>query len=422
MARFSTNEWSKIEAELGGQHNGIEPYGLPERRDGSVVISSFNIRSLGNPGTRTATRKKGRTQGAWELLSKFASRCDFLAVQEVRDNLSGLLRLKDSLVDPEKYGLVVSDVTGARPGRDTSQERLAFLYRWDRIERTELASDITYDRRAVLETIHDQWDAFLADFSAHDDLIKDYQTKLRKFKSGERRSRPDKPAFVLSNFLTFIRTPHVASFRIAGANGAASLPFHAVNAHLLYGDKRRSRQERKMEFDALVDWLRWRTKAKNRLYHQNMILFGDMNLEFDERFTTRAAADAAIKAMNHGIGRGYKVNFPFLDIPKKRQEPPLGDGKGRYASNARMTETYDQIGLFGHKGALPAHGANGNAGLSGRDGYDYGVFAFANLFARALHNAPSFIEMAKPGQFVGRFEHDVSDHHPIWLRLPRPVI
>jgi hypothetical protein len=315
---------------------------------------------------------------------------------------------------------VVSDVTGARPGRDTTQERLAFLYRWDRVERTELASDITFDRRAVLATIHEKWDAFMADFRAHDALMDVYKIKRAEFEAGLRSRRPTPPAFVLSNFLTFIRTPHVASFRIQGANGAAALPFHAVNAHLLYGDRDRSAEERKMEFDALVDWLRWRTKAKNRLYHKNIVLFGDMNLEFDERFTSLDDADQAIKDMNQDIGAGFKVNFPFLDVPKKRQPPPHGDGKGRFMSTARMTQTYDQIGLFGHGGALPAHEANDEAGRNGADGYDSGVFVFADLFAKALHDANSFKQVQNSAAFVRRFEHDVSDHHPIWVRLPVP--
>ena len=338
MPRFTQQEWSKITTELDSHEAASEPYGLPERRDGSVVLSSFNIRALGKRDTRTEDHKKGRTQGAWDLLAHYVSRCDFVAIQEVKDDLSGLRRLKESLDQSDKYAIMVSDVTGARPGKDTNQERLAFLYRWDKIERTALASDITYDRRAVLETIHDKWDAFMADFSAHDALMNVYNIKLEEFQNGQRSSRPDKPTFVLSNFLTFIRTPHVASFRIKGKDEDVTLPFHAVNAHLLYGDQGRSAEERKMEFDALVDWLRWRTKAANRLYHENIILFGDMNLEFKKRFTDLEAADNAIKDMNKDVGPGYKVNFPFLDVPKKRQDPPVGDGKGRYTSTARMTQ------------------------------------------------------------------------------------
>jgi endonuclease/exonuclease/phosphatase family metal-dependent hydrolase len=419
MARFTQAEWNKITNELNSHQIASEPYGLPARRRDSLILSSFNIRALGAPETRTPQKDKGRTKGAWAFLSDYVSRCDFVAIQEVKDNLGGLLRLKDSLKDADKYALVVSDVTGAKPTKDTTQERLAFLYRWDRIERTELASDITFDRRAILETIHSKWQDFTDDFKAHDKLLKEHRRKLREHEQGlGSGKKPPPPTFVISNFLTFIRTPHVASFRIKWPGGGQTLPFHAVNAHLLYGNKSRSAEERKMEFDALVDWLRWRTKSSKRLYHQNIILFGDMNLEFEKRFTDENDADQAIKDMNKDVGRGYKVNFPFLDVPKKRG--PAGNNKGRFTSTARMTETYDQIGLFGHKGALPIHDENENAGMNGTNGFDYGVFAFADLFAKALHNAPSFHAAPNPKSFVKRFEHDVSDHHPIWVRLPKP--
>ena len=61
------------------------------------------------------------------------------------------------------------------------------------------------------------------------------------------------------------------------------------------------------------------------------------------------------------------------------------------------------------------HDANDGAGLNGGDAFDYSVSAFADLFAKALHDAPSFAEMPRRGTFVRRFEHD-----PIWLRLPPP--
>ncbi len=417
MARFGTDEWATIITELDRHPVDIQPYGMPERRDSSVVLSSFNIRSPGNPDTRTDSHDEGRTQGAWDLLARYVSRCDLVAIQEVRDSLEGLIRLKDSLAESEKYPLVVSDVTGARPGQDTSQERLAFLYRWDRFERTELASDISYDRRAILQTLYDKRADFAKDFSQYDIRMGEYQLKLREFEAGDRASKPSKPNFTMSNFLAFIRTPHVASFRVKGQGSGKPLPLLAINAHLLYGE---SAAERAMEFDALIDWLRWRTKAEERLYHENIILFGDLNLEFEKRFRSRDAVAQAIKYMNNDIGRGYRVNFPFLDVPKKRQAPPAGDGKGRYMTTARMTQTYDQIGFFGLDGALPEHTANDDAGLKGANGYDYGVFSFADLFSQALHGEASFLAMPDPGTFVKRFNWDVSDHHPIWTRLPVP--
>jgi len=417
MVRFAASEWDQVFTELNRHQTSEQPYGFPERRVDSVVFSSFNIRTLGNPDTRTTTHDEGRTQGAWDLLARYVSQCDLIAIQEVKDNLAGLIRLKDSLEESDKYALVVSDVTGARPGLDASQERLAYLYRWDRIERTELASDVSYDRRAVLQSLEDNHQEFINSLDQYGVLLSDYKMQLREFENGHRPKKPNKPNLKPPAFLTFMRTPHVASFQVKSQGGARSLPFLAVNAHLLYGD---SASERKMEFDALVDWLRWRTKSKERLYHKNMILFGDLNLEFEKQFTSLEDADQAIKDMNQDIGVGYKVNFPFLDVPDKRKPHPIGDGKGRYLTTARMTQTYDQIGLFGLSGALPDHDANDLAGRTGSNGFDYGMFCFSDLFAKALHNEPSFLNMENLKTFVKRYNFDVSDHHPIWMRLPIP--
>jgi hypothetical protein len=48
-------------------------------------------------------------------------------------------------------------------------------------------------------------------------------------------------------------------------------------------------------------------------------------------------------------------------------------------------------------------------------------YDFANLFSEALNDQP--LDRLPPeakGGFLARFEHKVSDHMPLWLRLPRP--
>ena len=74
--------------------------------------------------------------------------CDFLAIQEVQDSLESLRHLRDRL--GPKYSLVVSDIAGGVPGRSYMRERLAFLFNTRRIIHTELASDITFERSAIV--------------------------------------------------------------------------------------------------------------------------------------------------------------------------------------------------------------------------------------------------------------------------------
>jgi hypothetical protein len=54
-------------------------------------------------------------------------------------------------------------------------------------------------------------------------------------------------------------------------------------------------------------------------------------------------------------------------------------------------------------------------------GPDYGVFEFVRLFSDAVLQRPyeSLLEEEKT-DFFARFEHKVSDHMPLWIRLPLP--
>ena len=75
------------------------------------------------------------------------------------DDLSGLRQLM-SLLGPE-FSLVVSDQTGVFPGEPGLGERLGFIYRWNVVERMEVASDVTYDRTKVIDSIASNYDAFV---------------------------------------------------------------------------------------------------------------------------------------------------------------------------------------------------------------------------------------------------------------------
>ena len=250
---FTAAQWTKVEALTDARGAA---FGLPERRGDSVVLASFNIRKIG--------QIKNKSPGAWAFLKRFCERCDLIAVQEVQDNLEALIHLKGLL--GAKYGLAVSDVTGGIAGKRAMVERLAFLFRWDRIERSEVASDITIDRSAVLDTLYEERADFrgaferrVAELAARQTevdrrlapwqlAVADWEAAGRPGRKPRKPKTPSKPPFVLPHFLTFIRTPHCASFRIKGKAGAEPYEFIAVNAHLLYGHKGKQADERRMEF------------------------------------------------------------------------------------------------------------------------------------------------------------------------------
>lgn len=403
MPKFTAAQWNKI-----NQVGDWGSFGLPERRNDSVVIGTFNIRKLGSVDNRS--------KDAWSFLARIAERFDLLAVQEVMDDLEGLRHLRVAL--GKDYGLVVSDVTGGifNPedvinGMRGNNERLAFVFNWKRIKRTELASDVSYDRTDVVNNLFRRRVEYAGVWKKHvQDLAKWEEKRLQAEAQGKKK--PAKPSIELPAFLTFIRQPHCASFEVVSPSDPAPFRFLAVNAHLLYGT---NKAERRWEFDALIDWLTLRAKNATRMFYPNIVLLGDCNLEFEEFAPERQEIDAHLKKLNSEAlksKKAAKVNFPLLTPHPTR---------GELRTAARLKDTYDQIGIFAHDPDWPLSEANDTAGQNGPDGYDYGVFKFTELFAQALHGK-SFANLTKSQRdgIIDRCEYDVSDHMPAWFRLPAP--
>lgn len=411
--RFSSAEWSKINTLLAS--NGGD-FGLPERRSKSVVLASFNIRKIGNIANKS--------KQSWQFLKNFCDRCDLVAVQEVQDDLSGLNHLRDLLGKSggrSQYSMTASDITGWSPSSKNSMvERLAFLYRKGRVERTEVSSDLTFDRSEVLNGMYKDRANLWQDLEQR---VADLAVWEQKNEGKSRKSK--KPPFVLSNFLTFIRTPLCTSFRIPGVAGSQPYEFLAVNAHLLYGDKNKQKLERQLEFYALLMWLIERAKKVKKLYHKNLILMGDLNLDFTKVDERRTIIENKIKSLNGGELRSPNaatVNFPFFNAHKNASLDTETGEPGIFRSTARLGETYDQIALFSHDDRLPTPDVNADAGLT-KDSFDYGVFNFSNLFSQALHKKPYLaLTKSEKKSLIAKYEHDVSDHLPIWIRLPKPGV
>ncbi|MHC4550173.1 MAG: exonuclease/endonuclease/phosphatase family protein [Planctomycetota bacterium] len=395
---FTPDEWDRIRRRLA---DDPDRYGLPDRVYGSVVLASFNIRKLGS-----AT---GRNADTWQFLADVCRHFDLLAVQEIMDDLSGLRRLK-GLIGPE-FGMIVSDKTGVFPGEPGVGERLGFVYNRSRVHRTEIATDITYDRSKLINTLADHHDAIHEATAPYAALRASYRARLEEFEAGEREQKPKRPRFraKLPTFLSFIRAPFCASFEITGHPGTTPYQFMAIAAHLHFGH---FLLDRRQEFDALMSWIRARAVENDRAYYPDFVLLGDLNLDFDDPAKDREKIEAHLKTFNDAAGEEVSVNFPFLDPHPVRRR--------FLRTNARLNETFDQIGLFCRDPRFPTFKENE---VMGREptGPDYGVFDFVDLFSEALRGVP-FNELG-PGarkNLLARFEHKVSDHMPLWLRLPLP--
>ena len=396
-SHFSNTEWKKINTEF---EKSAESYGLPKRRKDAVIIGSFNIRKLGSV--------KKRTEQSWELLKQTISRFDLIAIQEVMDDLSGLEHLRSLL--GENYGMIVSDVTGAKPGNGGNAERLAYLFNWKKIQRTALASDISFDRTEIVNKLYKHRELFNQAFSQYSEELNAREQKAIERKA-EGKKAPSKPSIELPEFLSFIRQPHCSSFRINGAANSKPYEFIVVNAHLLYGT---NKKEREWEFKALIEWLSLRAKYTDKLYHPNLLLLGDCNLDFDSVPAMKENIEALLTGLNKTVLKSKKAaeaNFPLLSEHPK---------EGILKTALRQKATYDQIGIFSNDPRLPKSTDNAQAG-STKSGYDYGVFNMANLIAQALHGK-NIEKLSKLQQktIYKKAEFDISDHMPIWMRLKLP--
>lgn len=396
-SQFSIQQWNTINKHF---NTFSSRYDFPERRDDSVLLATFNIRKLGKIANRTAQ--------SWAFLQKILLQFDLIAVQEVMDDLSGFEFLVASLGDD--YGMVVSDITGAKPGSSGNSERLGFIFNWKRIQRTALASDITYDRSEIAKNLYEHQSDFNNAWLKYTQKLKKWELKAAQNRATGKRA-PSRPALELPRFVSFIRQPHCVSFRIKSKNGVEPYDFLVINTHLLYG---KNKIEREWEFRALLEWLTIRAKYINKLYHPNLLLLGDCNLDFDAINIMREEVDAFLKSLNKTVlksKRSANANFPLLS--------PHPD-KGFLVTALRQKQTYDQIGIFSNDERLPTADANDSAGqVSGE--YDYGVFNLANLIANALYTKNiSDITSKQRRDIYKKSEFDISDHMPAWIRLKIP--
>lgn len=392
MPDLTAAEWEKIDALFAADPY---QYGLPKRIYGSVVLASFNIRKLGKVSTRSAN--------TWEFLAQVCSYFDLLAIQETMADLEGFHRLY-SLMGSD-FEAVVSDTTGVFPGESGVGERMAFIYNKNLVKRGYMASDISYDRSKLLDTLIEHRQEIAAVLEPQTE----YLAALKAWESNPQGKKPKRPTLRLPVFLTFIRQPFCVSFKIVGHPNTRPYYLSAVNAHLLFGD---SIDDRRQEFDALMAWLIARMKEEDSNYFPNFVLLGDLNLDFDNPLSDRDRIEQQIKTFNQDMAGKAQVNFPFLD-PHPRQEQP-------FRTNARLSETFDQIGFFSVDDRLPTSQDNPTMGNQPQ-GPDYGVFNFVELFRDALE-FPKIEDMdaATKKDFFRKFEYEVSDHLPLWVRLPLP--
>ena len=386
---FSAADWAQINTHLDADP---ARYGLPEQRENSVVFLSWNIRKFGALADRGGLKK---TAGAFDMIVRVCAQADLIAIQEALVSTESLYELQRRLTAlGDDWGLLYSDITGEAPRTRGAPERMGFLFRKRKIRRGNMASDLSFDRTAVVNGTQNALQSVVARTREKDgaagvmSLIQswiDGQTKL----VGAR----------LKGFVQFIRTPHVAEFIVEGPEGPDNAyALYCINAHLVSG---KSKTERELEFLALLEWMMKDSDRTIVRGGKTYLLMADLNLDFASNLDNRRKAfEEHIKAINAEKKLTAQVNFPFLD--------------GEFYTNSRKTQTYDHIAWVADDDRFPQGHHNEMAGSLGPDGFDYGMFDFVKLFTEAGPGG----DPRDPD--YARFEHDFTDHMPIWVRLPVP--
>ena len=99
-------------------------------------------------------------------------------------------------------------------------ERLAFLFHWPTVARTEMASDVSCERSQLLDILFHGREAFWRVMQKHAEAREVYEKQLKDYQAKRLPRKPTPPAIgPLPQFLDFIRTPFQVSFQVLPRQG-----------------------------------------------------------------------------------------------------------------------------------------------------------------------------------------------------------
>jgi endonuclease/exonuclease/phosphatase family metal-dependent hydrolase len=213
---FEFNYQTQLEIDRLRHYRDNEPgRQIPAKAADRLLVATWNIANLGGQDRRAKDHK---------ILAEIIGWFDIVAIQETKDDLSGLRGILAEL--PASWRTVFSDHSG-------NDERLAFLYDGDKIELLEKVGEIAVSPK---------------------DLSK---IKL--------------PG-ITQTFGGFDRNPYIAAF------SARNFRFLLVNVHLFFGSEAQADVDRRaLEAYAAARWADLRAKDKDA-YTRDIIALGDFNL------------------------------------------------------------------------------------------------------------------------------------------------
>ncbi len=190
---------------------------IPVKTLDNLLLATWNIREFdsGSFGSRS--------DEAMLYIAEIIDHFDLVAVQEVRDNLDGLYRLKEVL--GRWWDVIFTDVTEGTAGNN---ERMAFLYDSRKVRFGGLSGEVVLPEE------------------------KDENGLLQPIRQ-------------------LVRTPMMVGFK------AGWYDFVMVTVHLIYGEAKADAPERVREAELLSDFLAKRADDPTA-WSKNMVLLGDFNI------------------------------------------------------------------------------------------------------------------------------------------------
>ena len=198
---------------------------IPAKSNNNLLIGTWNIRAFGGLTEKwqsasgdSPKRNLADICAIAEIVSSF----DVVAVQETRDDLSGLHRLMERL--GSSWNFIITDVGEGQPANG---ERLAYLFDTERVRLSGLAGELVVPEEWFGEITHGA---------------------LQR---------------------QFARTPYAVSF------AARDQGFTLVTLHIIFGDKSADRIH---ELAAIAAWLSERASDADE-FNRNLIALGDFNID-----------------------------------------------------------------------------------------------------------------------------------------------
>lgn len=212
--------------------------GVPEKSAERLLLATWNIREF------DAATYGERSLECLLYIAEVCSNFDLIAVQEVREDLTALQRVRDLLGGQWKY--IVSDVSGGTPG---NRERMAFLYDDGKVCLNNVAGEV------VIPPIE----------------VKENGKTIRYDPSRQ-----------------LYRTPYMVGFK------AGWCELMLCTVHIAYGKSKKDDPTRVREIQLIADYLAKRSRERTNAY-SNLVLLGDFNIFGRGDVTFQALIDAGFE-------------------------------------------------------------------------------------------------------------------------------